>query len=117
MLGVDIKRTISGPRKDAPFSRGVELMKARKTVLDTLRSGNKHLIEYTLAVAENIAQFKQQGDKLFIPRIKHLTDTVRKTMAKVGVGVSDETIRLINVYLQNLEPKEIERFIEKFQIT
>jgi len=96
-------RTISRTR-DAPFSYGQELTKARKIVEETIKNGkNRTLIKYIKVVA----RLRNRGNDLFVARIKKISDLVIENQAK-------ETIRMINLYFYNLDPSGAQRFIERF---
>jgi hypothetical protein len=95
-------RTIFRTR-DAPFSYGQELRKARTIVEETIKNGkNRTLIKYIKVVAK----LRTRGNDLFVARIKRISDLVIENQTK-------EKIRMINLYFYNLDPSGAKRFIER----
>jgi len=101
-----IKRGILGHRKDAPFSRGRELREARRITHDLISMSGNIWQRYVRI----LIKLKIRGNDLFVSRIEKISDLLIKGM---GTGVQ-EKIRMINLFVYNLDPSEAKRFIEKF---
>jgi len=102
-----IKRGILGPRKNIPFSRGRELKEARRITHDLIDMGGNIWQRYVRV----LIKLKIRGNDSFVSRIEKISDLLIKEM---GTGVK-EKIRMINLFVYNLDPSEAKRFIKKIE--
>lgn len=107
VLQMGIKHGILGPKKDTPFSRGRELREARKITHDLISMGGNIWQRYVRI----LIKLKIRENDLFVSRIKKISDLMIKRM---GMGVQRK-IRMINLFVYNLDPSEAKRFIEKIE--
>jgi hypothetical protein len=103
---MEIKRTISGPRKHPFPTYGQEITKSKNVLEKVLKEKNDQQMEYVLSVAK----LKAQGKDLTVVKLKKL---LNKAMLKEGVIL--KKMQSINLYLNSLMPDEAERFIERFE--
>jgi hypothetical protein len=94
--------------KQTPFSPSQELAKAKKVVEGIFNNKNRELIRYI----KDIAELRIRGKNSFVAGIKKISDLA---MEKVRVSEDKDKRRMINLYFNNLDSGEIERFIERFR--
>jgi len=99
-----IRRTISGPKRNAASTYGQELSVAKSVVESIFSSKNKQLMKYILSVA----RLKIRGDDFFTTKIKKLADR-----AMIKGGVLMEKTRRINLYVYNLDLVSTQDLIDK----
>ncbi len=102
---MEIKRTISGPRKHFFSTYGQEITKSKNVLEKVLKEKDDQQMKYVLSVAK----LKAQGKDLTVVKLKRL---LKNAMLKEGVIL--KKMQSINLYLNSLMIDEAERFIGKF---